>query len=318
MWKDWLAFSRREQYGIIALIILILLLVALRILLPFFDVPQRIIVSNSDNYYKFDSAEIRKKQTAFTEKSFKRKLNLQVFNPNKVSVTLLHKMGLPSHVIVNWMKYLESGGRFYSSSDVSKIYGLDSATVKAIQPFLSFKGDNFQKQKLADKNSGRSEPTEKASLNCKRGGVSHTEDRLPRRESEQIIEINGATVEDFKQLAGIGDVLSKRIVAFRQALGGFYKVHQIKEVYGISNDMFQNIRGSLVVKGGPTRLIDINHVSLRTLKAHPYINFYQARDIVEYRKENAEIESSEVLKTFASFDEQSLEKLLPYVSFGDK
>jgi hypothetical protein len=106
MWKDWLAFSRREQYGIIVLIVLILLLVALRVLLPVFDPPAKMIVSNSGNYFEYDSTEIRKNQTPFQEKSFQRELNLQVFNPNKVSVTLLYQMGLSSYVIVNWMKYL--------------------------------------------------------------------------------------------------------------------------------------------------------------------------------------------------------------------
>ena len=47
------------------------------------------------------------------------------------------------------------------------------------------------------------------------------------------IDLYTASAEEFKQVNGIGAVLSKRIVAYRKRLGGYANSDQLYEVYGL-------------------------------------------------------------------------------------
>lgn len=53
--------------------------------------------------------------------------------------------------------------------------------------------------------------------------------------------INRAKAEDFMAVSGIGEVKSADIIAFRDAIGGFKRVEQLKDVNGISDALYVRI-----------------------------------------------------------------------------
>ena len=53
--------------------------------------------------------------------------------------------------------------------------------------------------------------------------------------------LNYATAEDFMEISGIGQVKASDIIAFRDAIGGFKRAEQLKEVSGISDATFDKI-----------------------------------------------------------------------------
>jgi competence protein ComEA len=59
------------------------------------------------------------------------------------------------------------------------------------------------------------------------------------------IDINTADSAAFEKLYGIGPVLSARIIKYRRLLGGFARVEQLKEVYGLSAETFESVRGRI-------------------------------------------------------------------------
>jgi len=62
------------------------------------------------------------------------------------------------------------------------------------------------------------------------------------------ININTASAEELSQgLDGIGDVLSKRIVEYREKNGPFPSIEAIKNVSGIGDKIFEEIRASITV-----------------------------------------------------------------------
>ena len=71
------------------------------------------------------------------------------------------------------------------------------------------------------------------------------------------IEVNSATKADYEKLYGIGKVLSERIVLFRDKLGGFYSVDQLKDVYGVRDSVFQQFKKNLSIK--PVRIKKVNY-----------------------------------------------------------
>ena len=61
------------------------------------------------------------------------------------------------------------------------------------------------------------------------------------------IPLNRATVEDLDRIPGIGPGLARRIVEYRQALGNFSALDQLKEVNGIKEKTFEKIKGYLTL-----------------------------------------------------------------------
>lgn len=320
-----MAFSRREQHGIIFLSVLIVLMGAARVLFPLVSgSPEIELTANVEDYFNTDENKTRESKESTTTRKTQRQYELTNFDPNKVTVTELHTMGLSAYVIVNWMKYLEAGGRFSSPGDIQKVYGVDSVLAYQMKPFVAI--DSKSKPDAGVfKKSGNSESRSHVSSEYNTD-VFTTDDSFSENGEEEIfgsnefetakIDINQANAEDFRKLRGIGEVFSKRIIAFRDLLGGFYEVDQLGEVYGISEELLEDIRDYLKIERGPQQKININKTSLHKLRAHPYLDFYQARDIIEYRKEYGSIHDQSVLTSLPSFDDRSARRVLPYLSFN--
>ncbi|MDN5289767.1 MAG: hypothetical protein PWQ06_6 [Anaerophaga sp.] len=320
MWKDWLAFTRKEQYGIILLAVLMLMLVIFRFLMVLvWEPPEMNIISDVSQYIEAENAA--EDLPGSHEKSHRHNnsYHFKPFDPNHVTVTELDRMGLPHYVIINWVKYLESGGSFSEPGDIGRIYGLDSLLAKELSQFVCFSGQAeqislYQQYEQSESISTVPEVSYSDFDDSKEG--NNASDHLS--DTAYVIELNSATASALKQLRGIGDVLSERIINYRELLGGFYHKEQVCEVYGISKELYESIRHHLVVNKQPYRKMDINKASVRYLRKHPYLNFYQARDIVEYRKRNGDITSVEELKRIESIDGKTYEKIVPYFNFFDE
>ncbi len=330
MWKDWLSFSRNEQHGILVLLSFVLLLVLLRLALPLFFDNKAVLTYD----YCEKALVIEEPVAAETEKDAylpEDHNHFTPFNPNHISVSQLQSMGVPSAVIVNWIKYLEAGGRFFSGGEIKKIYGLDSllavqliqyadCNLNSMNGFSGMRGggDHFQGSRVdgpGTMNKDSTIRTQTASRFRKETGrqmyISEADPEIPDR----ILEINSSTAEEFMKLRGVGPVLSQRMVDFRNALGGYASVAQIKEVYGVSVELYNQILNYLSVDVSLVEGLDVNHSSVRRLKAHPYIDFYQARDIVECRNKKDSGMSLVDLKQLPSFDKDQINRLIPYFKF---
>lgn len=129
-----------------------------------------------------------------------------------------------------------------------------------------------------------------------------------------ILDINNASAPEWQQLKGIGDVFSQRIVSYRTRLGGFYKIEQIKEVYGISDTLFLTIRKQLRIKETQPRQLKINHAELEELQGHPYITKTLAKQIIGYREKVKPFESVEEVKKLYAMNDSLYNKLFPYLT----
>ncbi|MER5321088.1 ComEA family DNA-binding protein [Streptosporangium roseum] len=57
-----------------------------------------------------------------------------------------------------------------------------------------------------------------------------------------VLDLNTATPEQLEQLPGVGEVLARRIVEYRDGHGGFRTVEQLREVSGIGDRKYAEIR----------------------------------------------------------------------------
>jgi competence protein ComEA len=129
------------------------------------------------------------------------------------------------------------------------------------------------------------------------------------------IEVNSATAEDFEKLYGIGKVYAARIVTFRDKLGGFYSVNQLKDVWGIEDSTFQKFKKNLTIKPAKIQKLNINTATFEELTANPYFFSTVAKQIIGYRSK---------VKPFATVDDiknlyyvrdhpEQFNKMAPYV-----
>lgn len=200
------------------------------------------------------------------------------FDPNTATKEELESLGFKSWQVKNILKYRNNGGKFKQPSDIAKVYGIDSDFVDKLMPYIKIE----------------STPST----------VSH----------DMLININTATEEDFQKLKGIGATYSKRIVAYREKLGGFVALEQLREVYGITDDLYSSIVANLEIKDEPVRTININVADFSTLVSHPYIDKQIAEAILNYRGFAKNIKSTDELVKQKAISRSVYEKISKYIS----
>lgn len=131
----------------------------------------------------------------------------------------------------------------------------------------------------------------------------------------QPIEINSADTAMLQQLYGIGPAFAVRIVKYRNLLGGFTHKEQLLEVYGMDEERYNGFADYVTVDMSKVRKIDINSATVDQLKRHPYLDYYQARAIVDYRKQGNLIHSAEDLLKVNLIDNATLTKIDGYIQY---
>ena len=129
------------------------------------------------------------------------------------------------------------------------------------------------------------------------------------------IEVNSASQEDYERLYGIGKVYAERILTFRNKLGGFYSINQIKDVFGIEDSTFQKFKKNLTIKPVKAKKIDINTATFEELTANPYFFSTVAKQIIGYRSKVKPFENIEDVKNlyFVKDHPEHYDKMLPYI-----
>ncbi len=222
------------------------------------------------------------------------------FDPNTAAATELQQLGLPSKVIQNIVKYREKGGRFKYKEDVARIYGMPENLYAALSPYIQ----------LPAKNKTPAEDI--AAIVAGNNPAPYQAGSAPKKHTGTI-DINRASIAEWQQLKGIGPAFAKRIVTFRDKLGGFYTVGQVAETFGLPDSTFQKIKPQLVLSPVINK-IQLNTVSLEVLMTHPYIKRNIAQIILNYRAQHGPFTAPEDLYRIHALSKEVVEKMLPYIS----
>lgn len=134
------------------------------------------------------------------------------------------------------------------------------------------------------------------------------------KENAKPIDINKADSSEWMSLPGIGASYSRRIINFRNRLGGFYTIDQVGETFGLPDSVFQKIKPKLLLAGAEVRKININTATADELKSHPYIRYYIANVIVQYRTQHGKFSSVQDLKKIMAITDAVYNKMYPYLT----
>ncbi|GHT53298.1 hypothetical protein AGMMS49982_15940 [Bacteroidia bacterium] len=131
----------------------------------------------------------------------------------------------------------------------------------------------------------------------------------------ETLELNVADTLLLKKIPGVGSSFAKRIVAYRTILGGYHRVEQLQEVYGMYVELYEQIAPYIQVDEASVTRLPVNKASLDKLRNHPYLNFYQAKAIIETRKKRGSLQGIEDLQLLDEFTADDWGRIAPYLDF---
>ena len=302
MWKDFFYFSLSERRAIYVLLVLIAVLVVAIVWTPTPDVRSVNAVAEADSLVLSQKYKEGRKSFARNER-IKEDVSsvLAPFDPNLADSIELLRLGLPSYVVKNVIKYRQKGGCFSSPESFARIYGLTATKFEELKPYIYISEEFIKKPN--QKKSTQEQSKREERVDSLQKPFKYPEGTL--------VDVNAADTTELKKIPGIGSGIARRIVAYRDRLGGFSSLEQLNEVEFVTADLLKWFK----LEGDSVRKLPINRVGLEKLRAHPYINFYQAKVIVEYRRKKGEIKSLSQLSLYEEFTEKDLKRLSAYISF---
>lgn len=297
MWKDFFYYTKSERRVILLLLAIALLLLGIWAIMEYLrpvEVP--VTLSESEEIDSFlanleEQEKIRKSHTPKNEIS----VVLQPFDPNTADSVLLRQLGLPVYIVRNILKYRAKGGVFRSPESFSRIYGLKEEVYQKLKPYITI-------APLVSVSHVRTDTFRQ---------LKDTIPYVPKYEEGTIVDLNKADTSILKRIPGIGSTLARMIVVYRQRLGGFYDVAQLQEVPHVGVELNK----WFVVTPAGLHKIQVNSASLDKLRSHPYMDFYKAKAIMEYRRKRGKIKGLSQLSMFEEFTEKDLKRLSPYLTF---
>ena len=221
---------------------------------------------------------------------------LAPFNPNTADSATLRRLGLPGWMARNVVRYREKGGKFRRAEDFKKIYGLTQEQYATLLPYLYI----------------APEDTQQRVVQLYRPPVRRDSTERQFKYSEgTVVELNSADTTELKKIPGIGSGIARMITGYRQRLGGFYRIEQLAEI----NLDYEQLRPWFSIRTDSIRRIDLNRAGIGQLRHHPYINFYQAKAFIEYRKRHGKLKNLKVFALHEDFTADDLERIGHYVCF---
>ena len=231
-WKDYLTFTKGERISVFIMLTILLL----SIFVPYFyartfkpPVVDTVLQKHLDSVLgniQEDSATSNLGSTELLKES-NDSIKLFYFDPNTLDAAGFKQLGLKDKTIQTIINYRNKGGYFKAAEDIRRIYGLREDDANRIIPYIKIESN------IAKTN----------------GEITYQDKDEKPKPLIKTIDINTAAEEDFKALPGIGDVLSKRIVKFRNSIHGFKSIDDIKKTYGLSDSTFQIILPYLTISG---------------------------------------------------------------------
>lgn len=231
--------------------------------------------------------------------------HLVPFDPNTADSTTLLGMGLPRWMVRSIYKFRAHGGVYHNKEDFAQTPHMTLKQYRELEPYIHI-SDLFQPASNTIHNGSDDRSQYEDGVT-----VVSANRRYEKLAAGQTIDLATADTLELRKVPGIGMGFAKAIVNRRQRLGGFASTDQLMEISGFPEDALPYFTISQV----NVKRININRLSLDRLRAHPYINFYRARDIVEHRAKHGPIHDLNELSIYTSFSADVIRQLQPYIEY---
>lgn len=225
-----------------------------------------------------------------------RKVERFPFDPNTADSTQLLRLGLQPWQVRNIYKYRANGGIYRQKEDFARLYGLTVKQYRELEPYIRISSDYLPASTLV----GERPKMERDTL------------RYPVKiqENEHVV-LNTADTTQLKKVPGIGSYYASEIIRHGQRLGGYVSVDQLDEIENFPKEA----KKYFAIADAHPKQLNINRLTLQQLRRHPYINFYQAKAITDYRRLHGDIKSLNELRLSKDFPDEVIRRLEPYIEY---
>lgn len=291
LWKEYFYIPKKERSITILLLLMVNVLISLSYLFS----------SKADNELVINQYATNPERRADKVDQEDAITSLEYIYVNKLKQNDWQQLGFSekqSNMILSFKKRI---GVFESRSDLLKVYCIDQGFIDKYENVLKF--DATREFKAAHKQTSTSI-------------VDTTNEKLHNQQivSEEIrlVDLNFCTKTDLIALPGVGEVLSKRILKYRDLLGGFASSMQLMEVYGMSKENYLRCKDFVTITT-PVKKIFLNKADFKTLIRHPYLNKSQVKAIINYREQHNGFKNIEELMKLYSISDSVFIKIAPYI-----
>ncbi|MBI5541818.1 MAG: helix-hairpin-helix domain-containing protein [Bacteroidia bacterium] len=306
--REYFTFTRSERNGILVLLFIIVVLIVISQIADLFFKREKVdYTSFETEINEFISVSNIRQSDSMISGSYSDtiKADYFYFNPNTVSENDLQKLGFSLKLIKTFVNFRSKGGKFYDKDDVKKIYGMTDSLFVKIQPFIE----------IPEKKTNKfSENTRKDKSNYNNQKTSYPENKFQQK-TKTAIDINNADTTVLCTLPGIGPGYAKRIVKYRDLLGGFVKKEQLLEVFGFTTEMYSKIENLVLIDQSVVKKINLNKAEWKQLIKHPYFPKDVTNKIIEYRKIQGKIQNVQEMVYNKMITQDQADKIKSYSDF---
>ncbi len=239
-----------------------------------------------------------KKQRTVTRNQYKQQKRLQLknFDPNTVSRQKMEEMGMPTFLINSLISYRSNGGIFYEKEDILNLYVFDPEYYPLYEPYIQIDPKHLKQNHKKPK-----------------ALYSKSEKKPRKKKQAEPININTCDAQQLDAQWGVSPKVATNIIKFRDALGGFYDISQVSEVYTLPDSVYKHNTHWYV--DGTIKKININEADFETLNGHPYLRKNKwAKSIINYRKAHGNFERIDDLLKIKKISPSQLRKVAPYLT----
>lgn len=251
-----------------------------------------------------------------------KEIHLTYFDPNTADSTQLLSLGLQPWQVRSIYRYRAAGGVYSSPEDFAQLYGLTVKKYRELLPYIRISEEYRMASEVYKRPSHR-----KPYVTAHRADTAVGADRLQKRVGQssemyypaklkagETIMLNDADTLMLRRVPGIGPYFARRIVRYRERLGGFVSLDQLLEIQDFPESALPYLafddNASASVKK-----ININSATSEELRRHPYISFIMARQIMDYRRLRGRISDLDDLRLLPTFTDDVIRRLRPYVVY---
>ncbi len=292
-------FTPKQRIGILTLACVLPLALLIIYFLPRWLVSQTSETSLNLSQHKADSLMANLQAFERKERQWERDtiaLRLHTFDPNTADSLTFRELGLPAWMARNVLRYRAKGGIFRTSDSFRKVYGMNDSLFSTLLPYIQIDTLHF----------AQTDTLRWAQDTTFQVPIFHAK-------RDTILELNSADTASLQLIRGIGKYTALQIVRYRQQLGGFVSVEQLREIE--MPTAVDSIIDSFTVCPDSVRTIPVNKSTVERLNRHPYLTFTQAKALYTLRREQVRLHDINILLTMPEFTQVDILRLQPYLNF---
>jgi DNA uptake protein ComE-like DNA-binding protein len=189
------------------------------------------------------------------------------------------------------------------------------AQFEAQQQFLEDSVENARKERFA--NNYQQNRRESYSYNSSQNKQNTPFEKQARKSQYAIIklELNRCDTSEIVVVPQFGSKRAEKLVEYREKLGGYYAFEQVKEVFILQNMEVEFLKKYFTLDVSLIRKININTATYKELVAHPYIDAYLAKLMINHREKNGKFISMEEVQKATNAFQELMDKLKHYIEF---